>query len=62
MRITLLFWIICKSLIYKHTLRRLNRCIKKINIESKVVSPPQLYVHGYVDSAVVSLFSEKFIH
>ena len=29
------------------TLRRLNRCIKKGNVESKVIRPPQLYVHSF---------------
>ena len=46
MRITLLFWIICKSLIHvDRYIMRINRYIKKINIESKVVSPLQLYDH-----------------
>ena len=38
-RIMLLFYITCKLLIYKHLLKRINRYIKKRNIESKVFSP-----------------------
>ena len=29
------------------TLKRFNRCIKKGNVESKVIRPPQLYVHSF---------------
>ena len=35
------------------TLRRINRYIKKENIESKVVSPPQLYVHDGIPKIAV---------
>ena len=33
-----------------HKDERINRCIKKRNVECNVVSPPQLYVHGCTDS------------
>ena len=49
MRITFLFWVICKSLIIISTdkFKRISLYIKKTNSESKVVGPPQLYVHGF---------------
>ena len=48
------FYLICElryyfTLFVNHvTLRRLNsRYIKKRNVESQVISPPQLYVHSF---------------
>ena len=45
MRITLLFYIICKSLI--DALRQIIGYNKKTNVEREVVSPLQLHVHIY---------------